>query len=285
MGFNKKLRYFAKSLIARRNLLSYELHGRKPWSRGYFEYKWREIGAVLKNNELSRLFKNNGKLPEKYGIGIDERIIEIPWVISQIGGDRVEMLDAGSALNFKEIIEHKNIVPKNLFIMNLNPESNCFWNKGVSYVYSDIRKAPFKSDNFDIISCVSTLEHIGMDNTQIYTGENRFKENSGDYLPAVLEMKRMLKPGGTLFITVPFGRYENHGFFQQFNSQMVQKVADAFGAAEFNTVFYKYSKDGWQISEQEQCDGLEYFNIRTGKKINDDGVAAARAVACVTLRK
>lgn len=285
MKLRKKLYHFTKSLVYRRNLLFYELYGRKPWSRGYFEYKWREIGAVLKNNDLLKLFNNGEKLPEKYGIGVDERVVEIPWAISQIDDDYAEMLDAGSALNFKEIIEHKNIVSKNLFIMNLNPESNCFWKKGVSYVYSDIRNAPFKSDNFDIISCVSTLEHMGMDNTQIYTKEKKFKENNGDYLPAVLEMKRMLKPGGTLFITVPFGKYENHGFFQQFDSQMVQRIVNAFGGVGYKVVFYKYSKDGWQISSREQCEGSEYFNIRTSNKISHDGAAAARAVACVILKK
>ncbi|MBI2062852.1 MAG: methyltransferase domain-containing protein [Candidatus Yanofskybacteria bacterium] len=285
MRFRKKIYNFAKKLVFQRNLLSYELHGRKPWSRGYFEYKWREIGAVLKNNDLLKLFKNGEKLPEKYGVGVDERIVEIPWIISQIGGDRVEMLDAGSALNFVEIVEHKNVASKNLFVMNLNPESNCFWKKGVSYVYGDIRKAPFKSDNFDIISCVSTLEHIGMDNTQIYTGEKQFKENNGDYLPAVLEMKRMLKPGGTLFITVPFGQYENHGFFQQFDLQMVQKIIDAFGAASCESVFYKYSKNGWQISDEARCSDAKYFNIHKDKQIDEDYAAAARAVVCIILKK
>ena len=133
MRISKKLHHFAKNLVFRKNLLSYELHGRKPWSRGYFEYKWREIDRILKNKDLLKLFKNSERLPEKYGIGIDERIIEIPWVVSQIGDSYAEMLDAGSALNFKEIIEHENITSKKLFIMNLNPESNCFWKKGVGF--------------------------------------------------------------------------------------------------------------------------------------------------------
>ena len=49
--------------------------------------------------------------------------------------DDDNLFDAGSALNFSDILTFDGLKSKKITIVNLNPESNCFWRKGISYVF------------------------------------------------------------------------------------------------------------------------------------------------------
>ena len=43
------------------------------------------------------------------------------------------------------------------------------------------------------------------------------------------EMRRVLKPGGSLLMTVPFGMYRDLGAFQQFDRKLLSRAKEAFG--------------------------------------------------------
>jgi hypothetical protein len=60
--------------------------GHVPWSPGYEEYKWREIAAALENESLTRGFAA-GRVPEEWGRGLDERIVEYPWLFAKLAGN------------------------------------------------------------------------------------------------------------------------------------------------------------------------------------------------------
>ena len=276
MKFRKKIFRFARNLASQRNLLFYKLRGRKPWTRGYFEHKWRLIKEILDGKKLLADFKDER---------VDERLVEYLWLMKNLPEGEARLLDAGSALNFEIILNQPKLSTKKITIVNLNPEKNCFARRGVSYLYEDLRNLPFKSDSFDIITCISTLEHIGMDNTKIYTADPKYKENKAeDYLVAVTELKRILKPGGHLFITVPFGKYHKFGFFQQFDRDMINRLGSLFGTDKCIETYYKYTEDGWQTSNQSECASSEYV-LADKAKVSTSGAAAASAVACLKLTK
>lgn len=274
-----------KKIIFKRNIISYTWGGMKPWSRGYFEYKWECIKAALIDEKLLSIFRNGDQLPPRFGIHIDERIVEYPWVISLLPKEPVTLLDAGSALNFEAILAHLALKNKKITIATLSPEANCFWYKNVSYVFEDMRHLPFLSDSYEIITCISTLEHVGMNNMQIYTSDTRYKESkTKDYLIAAKELRRVLKPGGSLFITVPFGAYGDFGFFQQFDERMLQSLEGVFGADNCKMTFYRYTEDGWQISTKNECISAKYITADRAKA-SSPLPAAASAVACLELTK
>lgn len=169
--------------------------------------------------------------------------------------------------------------------MTLAPESKNFSVRNVSYVYGDLRSIPFPDDYFDVIGCISTLEHVGMDNTKNYTANSRYKENkTEDYLMAIAELKRVLMAGGNLFLTVPFGKYQNFGSFQQFDKVMIDKLITNFNGKKHEVVFYKYAKSGWQISSAGKCNSVEYTVAEKTKRDLLLPVAAS-AVACIKLTK
>jgi SAM-dependent methyltransferase len=263
---------------------TYVKNGRKPWSDGYNEYKWQEIKNVLHQD-----FFNTHALPANFGQGIDERIIEYPWIFNNITHDSACLLDAGSTLNFPEIINQPLLENKKITIFNYNPEYYCFHKKRISYIFDDLRDIPIKDNLFDIVICQSTLEHISMDNS-IYghfekSQENEFSANY-DYLIVVKELIRVLKPKGKLLITVPYGRYEYHGFFQQFDSNMIREaknVFEKFGTHELS--FFKYDKEGWSRSNQIDCDNCISFNPHTGSGDLNDGAAHSRSICCIEFVK
>lgn len=275
---------FIEHMAKKKNLLSYRLHGHRAWGPGYFEYKWEQIAEALKDPEILSTFRNGNHLPEKFGARIDERIVEYPWLLSRIPEEPGRLLDAGSALNFETLIAHPKLADKKMTIINLNPEPNCFWKRSVSYAFEDIRALPFLFDTFDLVTCISTLEHVGMDNTSKYTNDSAYNEmRPDDYLSAIAELRRVLKPRGTLYLTVPFGTYGNFGFFQQFNSVMLERVRNAFGGKS-ESAFYRYMEGGWDTSTEEECTSATYTPVDRARK-DPRLPVAAEAVACLMLTK
>src|ERR1035437_1909042 len=142
----------------------YIVKGRIPWSTGYNEYKWQQITRSLLDSDLLLQWKN--AIPfHQYGKGIDERIVEYPWIFANLQPSATTLLDAGSTFNFKDIVEHSLLSIKKLSILTFYPEYHCYYEKAISYVYNDLRDLPFKDVLFDEIVCQSTLEHIAMDNS------------------------------------------------------------------------------------------------------------------------
>src|SRR5262245_51409774 len=80
--------------------------GGRPGVGGYYDVrKLKRIKATLSNPELLVRFAKMEKLPEGYGIGIDERCIEYPWLISRLGLAEGRLLDAGSTLNHAFLLD------------------------------------------------------------------------------------------------------------------------------------------------------------------------------------
>jgi SAM-dependent methyltransferase len=273
----------------------YFTHGGKPWSYGYNHYRHQFLRNALSNKELLACFADSSPLPADYGYGMDERCVEYPWLFTRLSAKACRVLDAGSAMNHAELVEHPLIVNKQLHIATLFPEQNCFWMRGISYLYEDIRYMPVKDGFYDTVICISTLEHVGCDNSQ-YTGDHRLAEDRRtDFMVALLELKRVLRPGGTLLLTVPYGEYRHMGWSQQFDAQLLDQAVECFAPASVERSFFRYSQDGWNQASADACANMQYVNWvstwwRTGIKpdpipVESDKAAAARSVACIHLVK
>jgi SAM-dependent methyltransferase len=291
MKLSKLLRLFKKE--AKDELQEYFASGRRPFSTGYSQYRLKVIKETLENTTLMECFRRHEALPEGYGQYVDERVVEYPWLISRLGLGGT-LLDAGSTLNNLVVLEHPALVPYKKYIVTLSPESVNYWKHGISYVYDDLRDLLFRDDYFDVVTCISTLEHIGMDNTIYYTNNSAFREKKPeDYLKVVRELRRVLKPGGKCFITIPFGIYQYDVFQQQFNTEMLDDLIEAFRPARYIERYFKYDASGWNTARREDCLDAIYFNVRKTKyfdptsdiDFDEDKAAAARAVAVLEFVK
>jgi SAM-dependent methyltransferase len=259
----------------------YIVRGKLPHTLGYYTAKRRTI----ENSIDSRLMVEGKKLPKGYGIHIDERSVEYPWVYSRLPAQPGEMLDAGSAFNFEFLLNRPPVSAAKLTICTLSPEKRAYFRRGISYVYCDLRNSVFRSQQFDTIVSVSTLEHIGLDNTLFYTSDSSKRESDAlSYLAAVRELRRLIKPGGNCFITVPYGRPVIGGWFQVFGKEGIKAIVREFAPSQHAVDYFGYFQTGWQEAAAEEIAEAVYFDINTRKGYDEDFAAGSRGVACLWMK-
>jgi hypothetical protein len=258
----------------------FPLAGRKVNSLWYTPYKFQQIKRAL------ALPFDPTRLPCPYGRWLDERIVECPWLLSQLPEGPATLLDAGSALNHDFILRHAKLRHKSLTIMTLAPEADCFWHAGISYVYGDLRHTVFRDDYFDHIASLSTIEHIGLDNTLFYTADRGKAENAPEaFLAAITELRRILKSGGSLFLSVPFGKRCVRNWLQVFDGEMIDRIVATFEPRLHSAAYFRYSEpDGWRMSSRAASADARYFDYHS-EPAWPGSPAAAEAVACLTLTK
>lgn len=267
-----------------------------PWTHDYLGVRERSLRDALHDGALIERFGTGAPLPDGYGRGLDERLVELPWFLAHLPAGAGRVLDAGSSLNHAVTLDLPELMAKRLHVVTLAAEQGFLLKPGVSYVFEDLRALPFASDLYDVVVSISTIEHIGCDNTYYVGGAASPEARLDDFVLAIREMRRVLKPEGVLLVTVPYGAHQFHGAFQQFDRQRLSAAEEAFGpAAEMTESFFRLSADGWQRAAGDECAGSVYVQwvadlMRTGRwpdepRLEPDYAAAARAVACVKMVK
>lgn len=252
-----------------------------PLTRRYVRNHQQFVVAALQDEQLVARFRE-GELPQGYGLGFDERVVEYPWLLAHAPYRR--LLDAGSVLNHVHILSSFRARADELTITTLAPEPNAFTDLGVSYVYGDLRDLPFRDRWFDTVMCASTLEHVGKDNSGYGGMGGRADEPRREAGRALAELRRVVRPGGRLLLTVPYGEREDHGSFRQLDRADLDDLLAHGGAAAEITVFM-YTAEGWRRGGLADASTARYNDPRARL----DGIAApdlapaARAVACVEL--
>ncbi|MGH7388986.1 MAG: class I SAM-dependent methyltransferase [Candidatus Rokuibacteriota bacterium] len=256
-----------------------------PWSTGYGEYRMLYVARALEDRRLLHLFRHGGALPEGHGLRLDERAVEYPWTLSRADSWGPVVLDAGSTLNHPTLLATPFLANRHVIVYNLEHD----WvgkRARLSYLTGDLRDMILKDAVVDTIVCISTLEHIGLDNTFLYTTDSSLREKRPtDYRRALAEFWRVLRPGGRLLVTVPYGRPGVLRWLQQFDRAGVEDIAATFGGRALDVSYFKYEPAGWTRASAEACAACEYFDVHARLDFDADFAAAARAVACLELEK
>jgi O-antigen chain-terminating methyltransferase len=204
-----------------------------------------------------------------YGLDDSERCIEIPWLLARFRGEP-RVLDIGYANAEPRFLQARDAL-KIPFLVGLDlaaaPQSR------IAGVAGDALALPFRRGAFDLIFAVSVIEHIGRDNS-IYGVREQPAREFGD-LEAAAGLAALLRPGGRLLVTVPFGRLEDHGWFVQYDLRRIQALVERSGCQLTLAEYYAYSDRGWTGPVDPIA--LSRVEYRTG--------VAAGAVACLELTR
>ena len=121
-------------------------------------------------------------------------IYHVAWAVRKVLALKPEFhTDISSSLYFCSTLSASIPVkfydyrPAKLILSNLNCE------------HADLTKLPFSNDSIKSLSCMHTIEHVGL---------GRYGDPidpDGD-LKAIKELKRVLTPGGSLLFVVPVGK-------------------------------------------------------------------------------
>lgn len=203
-----------------------------------------------------------------HGRGLDERVVEYPWMFERLGRGET-LIDVGSTLNHEPMIALATLHYRRVVFLNpFRDDDHRSAAPGVRYVRADVR-GPSLRGPFAVLTCLSTLEHVGCDNTR-YGGRPAEADSGAARASAMRSIRSMMPPGGRLLLTVPFGRAENHGWFVQLDKAMLDDAIAAFNPANSAVTFFLHA-DGWRPAGAVECADARYGSRGSG------------AVACAEL--
>lgn len=216
------------------------------------EFPFQVLSSQIKQNECQSLKDNillwrlRYKAPSYF-----DRALEYPWAIKNITLQQGKLLDIGSTVS--EMFY--DVLPKTveIYAINLMPPKG---EQNVKYIKGDIRSTDFKDNLFDVITCISTLEHIGV--------EGRYgvkKDEFGD-IKAMKEMLRILKPGGTLLLTVPYGAKDVLPINKLYNKERIDELSKGYKleSATYQTYDAKYSI--WREVDEKEASKVNWLKER-----------------------
>jgi len=173
--------------------------------------------------------------------GPNERVIELPLAFEVLALETPgRVLDAGCACNqdYPDPVAKITHLTQNLEHERLRAQPNRFYQEG------DIRdRSRYTDQFFDRVVCISTLEHVGMDNRH-YGGPE--ESNPESVVQAVAELWRVC--AGTLLITVPVHHQPcMTGKWRYFTPETLDSLIPPGLVADvdYERVFYVKHADGW----------------------------------------
>jgi SAM-dependent methyltransferase len=199
--------------------------------------------------------------------GTDERVIELPWVLSRLRPN-ARVLEVGYA--FAEPAYLGALLRSEVELVGVDRATLDV--EGMETVVADVRDLPFADDTFDQVLLVSTLEHIGADNS-VYGLEPEPEDGVEPRIAALRSLRRVLRSDGGLLATVPLGEPDDYGWFRQEDVRGWTRLFARAGFFVAEQEAYELTPEGWRANPEFEPSGVRY---------GDRGPAAS-AVLCVDL--
>jgi SAM-dependent methyltransferase len=197
--------------------------------------------------------------------GTDERVVEIPWALSRlVASGRV--LEVGYA--YAETVYLAGLLRSGVELVGVDLAERDV--DGMERVTADVRSLPLPDDSVDQVLLVSTLEHVGADNSGYGLAA---EADAGSRVDALRELGRVLRSGGRLVVTVPLGEPGDHGWFRLDDVAGWTKLFTAAGLFVEEQEAYELTDEGWRSAPAFDARGIGY---------GDRGPAAS-AVLCSEL--
>lgn len=187
-----------------------------------------------------------------------ERVVEYPWVFSNLKLDTGKVLDVGCCRSKLSI----QLASLGHEVYGIDISDYPYTHPALNFSRQDITKLTFESDFFDRIIAVSTIEHVGI--------ANSVKDSEGDKV-AVREMARVLKPEGIMLVTVPFGKHCITPMERVYDSKALDQLFH-FLNADMKVDYFVFRDGSWVAASESEARDM-------------DSSKGAKAVACVKISR
>lgn len=148
------------------------------------------------------------------GIYPSSRYIEYCWILKNLPqGGRV--LDVGCTGSYL----HCEMIGRGFEVYGIDISDFPRKDPSLIFIKGDIMSLPFRSNFFDIIVAVSTIEHIGLG------AYGNPMENEGDMV-AMKEIVRVAKPSSLILITVPYAKVYYIDWQRHYDGARLQALTD-----------------------------------------------------------
>lgn len=186
-------------------------------------------------------------------VKLNERVIEIPFVISALSSlpEGAKVLDFGCT----ESLVPQALSSLGLHVTGIDLRDYPYEAQNFEFHKVDFFKNKFKSDSFDGVSCISAIEHVGLS----YYGEEEAKNND---FSAIKEFHRILKPGGIMGLTVPYGIAYEDKFLRVYDEKRLSELTSVFEIQKIkyfcNQPSLKYLSNYWKEISKEEAAKIEF---------------------------
>lgn len=208
--------------------------GNKFWENNYyleqplkFRFKFKKLDRVVRGlaEVLKIFFIRNGLM----NLVPNERIFERTFALTELPKkENLKILDLGCG----DSIFPLELASLGYEVWGADPKEYHFKDR-IKFVKGDFikEKDKFPKNYFDVVTCVSAIEHFGM---EVALGEkiSKFEQNRKD-IESIAICFDLLKKGGILILTTPYGEvrklekhervYDNEGISELTKGFKLQK--------------------------------------------------------------
>ena len=159
-----------------------------------------KIYDFIANTGMKFLLKFFPEYFAKEPVKPTDRFIEYPFIFRNLPKPPAKILDVGCAGSYFPLI--LSSLGYDVWGVDIREYAilKCITFNNFRFIKEDITKCSSQNNFFDIITAISTVEHIGLGGRY-----GNYEDNIADH-KALVEMKRILKPGGSILLTVPYGK-------------------------------------------------------------------------------
>lgn len=230
-------------------------------ARFAYSYGWRFFGWLLEGHAVFReaLVRIWPRGVHRV-LHLTERVAEIPFVIQTLRlapGSRI--LDVGA--RWSPLPLFLSAMGFRIVAVDLSPFP--IQGSGPDFVLADMRRPPFRTDVFDGATIVSTLEHVGL-------GYYDLRQDSEDDIRMMDRIRSLVRGGGSLVLTVPFGVSEMDDHQRVYDRSRLGRVTA-----------------GWTVEAERFAirDGIAWREATEREAAAAHSVPETQAVAMLALRK
>ncbi|HEX2696890.1 MAG TPA: class I SAM-dependent methyltransferase [Anaerolineales bacterium] len=202
---------------------------------------------------------------DKYKLFINERILEIPFVHRMLDakpGSRI--LDFGCTES-KFSIE---LASRGMIVTGVDLRPYPYSVPNLTFMLGDFFDLELEEQSFDVVLAISAVEHVGLG----AYGDRKLDQTSDQAM--VGKFFRLLKPGGQLILTVPFGSFKVTPFYRIYDNQTLRKLLESY-AVEHEEYFVRDDFSKWSPATATEL----------SKKVWDPGGHGADGVALISARR